>query len=36
MYSGKGMPASLLMMGLQARVEVLMETEPANLARPAG
>ena len=29
--SGKGMPASLLMMGLQARVEVLIE-EPKNLA----
>jgi sigma-B regulation protein RsbU (phosphoserine phosphatase) len=29
--SGKGMPASLLMMGLQARVQVLVE-EPRNLA----
>ena len=29
--SGKGMPASLLMMGLQARVQVLIE-EPKNLA----
>jgi serine phosphatase RsbU (regulator of sigma subunit) len=29
--SGKGMPASLLMMGLQARVEVLIE-EPKSLA----
>jgi len=29
--SGKGMPASLLMMGLQARVQVLAE-EPRNLA----
>jgi len=29
--SGKGMPASLLMMGLQARVQVLIE-EPADLA----
>src|SRR5581483_11372750 len=29
--SGKGMPASLLMMGLQARVQVLIE-EPRNLA----
>jgi sigma-B regulation protein RsbU (phosphoserine phosphatase) len=30
--SGKGMPASLLMMGLQARVEVLIE-EPKDLAQ---
>ncbi len=30
--SGKGMPASLMMMGLQARVQVLID-EPASLAR---
>jgi serine phosphatase RsbU (regulator of sigma subunit) len=30
--SGKGMPASLMMMGLQARVQALLADEPQNLA----